>query len=64
MRAQHRVGRVVVTQLAISALVLSLTFATVSGMGVTGVGMAWLCAHVAMAIALLPWLRRTLREAG
>jgi Na+-driven multidrug efflux pump len=44
--------------------VLSLTFATVSGMGVTGVGMAWLCAHVAMAIALLPWLRRTLREAG
>jgi O-antigen/teichoic acid export membrane protein len=63
MRVERRVGRVVMVQVATSVLVLSLTLALVSGMGVDGVGLAWLCAHGAVALALLPWLRRALRPA-
>jgi hypothetical protein len=44
-------------------MVLSLTLLLVSQMNVNGVGLAWLCAHGAVALALLPWLRRTLRRA-
>jgi O-antigen/teichoic acid export membrane protein len=60
MRVQRRVGRVVATQAAICALVVSLTIAFARGLGVEGVGVAWLCAHVAVLVALLPWLHRTL----
>jgi O-antigen/teichoic acid export membrane protein len=63
MRVQRRVGRVVATQAAISALVLTLTLALGSSLGVDGVGVAWLCAQVAVAIALAPWLRRTVGHA-
>jgi O-antigen/teichoic acid export membrane protein len=62
MRVQRRVGRVVVTQAAICALVVSLTIAFAPSIGVEGVGLAWLCAHVAVLVALLPWLRRTLER--
>jgi O-antigen/teichoic acid export membrane protein len=63
LRVERRVGRVVMTQGAISVMVLSLTLLLVSQMNVNGVGLAWLCAHGAVALALLPWLRRTLRRA-
>jgi hypothetical protein len=43
-------------------LVLSLTLALGSEIGVNGVGLAWLCAHCAVALTLLPWLLRTLRR--
>jgi O-antigen/teichoic acid export membrane protein len=62
MRVERRVGRVVMLQAAISVLVLSLTLALGSEIGVNGVGLAWLCAHCAVALTLLPWLRRTLRR--
>jgi Na+-driven multidrug efflux pump len=54
---------VVATQAALSAIVLSLTFALSPGMGVDGVGVAWLTAQVAVAVALTPWLWHTLRGA-
>jgi O-antigen/teichoic acid export membrane protein len=63
MRVQRRVGRVVATQAAISALVLSLALALGPSMGVEGVGVAWLSAQLAVAVALTPWLRRTLGRA-
>jgi O-antigen/teichoic acid export membrane protein len=63
MRVERRVGRVVMVQAATSVLVVSLTLALVSDMGVNGVGLAWLCAHSAVALALVPWLRRALRPA-
>jgi O-antigen/teichoic acid export membrane protein len=62
MRVERRVGRVVMIQAAISVLVLSLTLALGSEIGVNGVGLAWLCAHCAVALTLLPWLLRTLRR--
>jgi O-antigen/teichoic acid export membrane protein len=63
MRVQRHVGRVVATQAAISALVLSLVLALGPSMGVDGVGVAWLSAQLAVALALTPWLRRTLGRA-
>ncbi|MCW2951218.1 MAG: hypothetical protein JWQ48_388 [Conexibacter sp.] len=62
MRVERRVGRVVATQAAISVLVISLTVAFGRRLGVEGVGLAWLCAHLAVLVALLPWLRRTLER--
>ncbi len=63
MRVERRVGRVVATQAALSAIVLSLTFALSPSIGVDGIGVAWLTAQVAVAVALTPWLRQTLRGA-
>lgn len=63
MRVQRRVGRVVATQAAICSLVLSLALALGPSMGVDGVGVAWLIAQLAVAVALAPWLRRTLGRA-
>lgn len=63
MRVQRRVGRVLATQAALSALVLSLTLALGPSLGVDGVGVAWLSAQVVVGLALVPWLRRTLGHA-
>ncbi|HEY4276763.1 MAG TPA: hypothetical protein VGM91_01015 [Conexibacter sp.] len=62
MRVHRRVWRVVATQAALSVIVLSLTLALSPGMGVNGVGVAWLTAQLAVAVALAPWLWRTMRS--
>jgi O-antigen/teichoic acid export membrane protein len=63
MRVQRRVGRVLATQAAISAVVVSLTLVLGPSLGVNGVGVAWLCAQVGVGLALVPWLRRTVGHA-
>lgn len=63
LRVERRVGRVVFTQLSISALVIGLTLLLAPNWGVESVGIAWLCAHGAVAVALIPWLARTLHHA-
>lgn len=59
-RVLRRVGRVIATQAAISVVVLSGTIALAPRIGVNGIGFAWLGAQLAVAVALAPWLRRTL----
>lgn len=63
LRVQRRVGRVVLIQLVVAVLVVALTVALTPAMGVRGVGVAWACAHTAVAVALLPWLLRLRRSA-
>jgi O-antigen/teichoic acid export membrane protein len=62
MRVERRVGRVVAVQGATSLIVVTLTLVLGPVLGIRGVGIAWAAGHGAVAIALLPWLRRTLRS--
>ena len=61
MRVERRVHRVVAVQAATSVVILSLSFALAPELGVEGVALAWACGHLAVALALLPWLVRTVR---
>ena len=61
MRVERRVDRIVAVQGATSVLVIGLSFVLSPRLGVEGVAVAWTCAHLTVAVALLPWLRRQLR---
>lgn len=64
MRVQRRVGRVVAVQASTSAVIMTLTLVLAPSLGLEGVGIAWVAGHGAVAIALLPWLRRTVQGGG
>jgi len=64
MRVERRVGRIVAIQSAIAVMVVGLTLLLIHPLGVTAVAVAWVCAHTAVAVVLLPWLFRVLREGG
>ena len=60
-RVERRVNRVVAVQAATSVIILSLSFLLAPSLGVEGVAVAWACGHLAVAMALVPWLLRTVR---
>jgi O-antigen/teichoic acid export membrane protein len=62
-RVQRRVSRVVVVQAVTSTLVLSLSLASASRLGILGVAAAYLVSQTVVASALLPSLVRLLRSA-
>jgi O-antigen/teichoic acid export membrane protein len=61
-RVRRTVGRIVLVQGATTALVLTLSLILMPRVGVTGVGVAYLAAQSAVAAAVLPSLRRLLRN--
>jgi O-antigen/teichoic acid export membrane protein len=62
LRVRRQVGRVVIVQTFIGVSVVSLTLLLIPGMGVTGVGVAYLITEaVAGAVLLIPLLR-SIRE--
>lgn len=60
MRVQRRVGQVVRIEALTSGLVLGLSLVLMPSLGVPGVALAWLGAHIVVAATLLPWLRAVL----
>jgi O-antigen/teichoic acid export membrane protein len=62
LRVRRQVGRVVLVQVLLGTTVLTLTVVLIGSMGITGVGVAYLVAEVAVAAALLIPLLRSLRD--
>ncbi|SDY92656.1 Membrane protein involved in the export of O-antigen and teichoic acid [Micromonospora pattaloongensis] len=63
-RVRRSVGRVIAVHAAASALVVSLSVLAMGGLGVTGVGVAYLTGQLIVAAAILPSLRRLVRRAS
>jgi hypothetical protein len=61
-RVRHRPLMVVLAQGATCVLGLALAVALMPGLGITGAALGWLLGQVAVAIAVVPWLRRILRD--
>jgi O-antigen/teichoic acid export membrane protein len=62
-RVRRQVGRIVLAQASVSALVVSLALITMGRIGVTGVGVAYLTGQLVVAGAAMPSLLRLLRTA-
>jgi O-antigen/teichoic acid export membrane protein len=63
-RVRGRIGQVVVLQAAFAVLVVGLSLALVGPLGITGVGVAYLVASVAVAAGVLPGVVALLRSAA
>ena len=63
-RVQRRVGRIVLVNASVSALVVSLALITMGDLGVVGVGTGYLTGQLVVAAAVLPSLLRLLRTAS
>ncbi len=61
VRNQPRV--LVIVQGSFSVMMLSLSYLLLSSMGITGIGVAWFISQSVIALALLPSLIRTIRQA-
>lgn len=63
-RVQRRIGRIVVAEAAAAGMVVALSVATMPPLGVVGVGVAYLLAHLVVAAAVTPTLVRLVRSAS
>lgn len=63
-RVQRRVGRIILVQASVSALVVSLSLITMGHLGVFGVGVAYLTGQLVVAAAVLPSMARLWRAAA
>lgn len=61
-RVRRQVGRIVLAEAAVSAVVVSLAVLTMPSWGVTGVGVAYLAAQLVVAAAVAPALVRLVRS--
>jgi O-antigen/teichoic acid export membrane protein len=64
LRIHRKVGRVVAIQVALCGIVLTLVSLLIGGLGIVGVGIAYLCAEGGVAVVVLVPLLRSLREPG
>lgn len=60
-RVLRHVGRIILTHASMSTLVVSLSVITMGGMGISGVGVAYLAGQLIVAAAVTPSLFRLLR---
>jgi O-antigen/teichoic acid export membrane protein len=63
-RVQRRIGRIILVQASVSALVVSLALITMGHIGVVGVGVAYLTGQLVVAGAVLPSMVRLLKESS
>jgi O-antigen/teichoic acid export membrane protein len=64
LRIHRKVSRVVAIQVALCGIVLTLVSLLIDGLGIVGVGIAYLCAEGGVAVVVLVPLLRSLREPG
>jgi O-antigen/teichoic acid export membrane protein len=62
-RVRNHPRQVVLVQASFSLLMLGLSYLLLSSMGITGIGLAWFISQSVIALALLPSLLRTVRQA-
>ncbi|CAG0927112.1 hypothetical protein TFLX_00358 [Thermoflexales bacterium] len=62
-RVRNQPRQIVVVQGCFSLLMLGLSYLLLSGMGITGIGLAWFISQSVIALGLLPSLAHTIRQA-
>ncbi len=62
-RVRNQPRQIILVQGSFSGLMLGLSYLFLSGMGITGIGLAWFISQSVIALALLPSLVHTIQQA-